>query len=200
MLNHVTARLIAQRNWGSDPTSYHTNRRGAFYFSCAGHGGFVIDSRTLSAEEIAQLTQYVRGYDATEATYHGKPVFMHPWRKRVLKYNADRGLAHFKIYLFEEDCNWCLPVKFAGILANGITPMHAEQAFWDWFDPRNPKVQERQRRDQARENKDPDLIVSACRADYGQTLVTCADGRQHFLDSYDANHPWLHLYQGVKVT
>lgn len=198
MLNHSTARQIAEKMWGKGgTTSYRTNRRGAFYFSCAGHGGFIIDGRAFSPQEIAQLTQFVDGYDATEFRYHGKPVFMHPWRTRGVKYNGGFGFTNFKIFLFEEDCDWCLPVIFAGIRIEGMTQAAADQTFWDWFDHKNPKVQERKRRDEARAAKSSDLIVSACRADYGQTLVTCADGRQHFLDSYDHNHPWLHLYQGV---
>lgn len=191
MLNHITARTIAKHLWGDVNGSYRTNRQGAFCFSCAGHGGYIVDGRTLSETELAQVTQFIDGYDALEASYHGKPRFMHPWRLKSMHYNAAQGTENFKIFLFEEDCDWAILWRFTGITSVGANNSGANECFWNWFDPENPEIQERKRQDEARANKDPNLIVSACRADYGQTLVTCADGRQHFLNTYDNTNPWM---------
>ena len=89
LLTYEQARQLAEEEWGRGGTDSHpTNRPGAYYFSCSAHGGFVIDTRTLTDTEFLCISKYVQP--------HFRPPFP-------------------RVFLLEEDCNWCLAPYFAGI-------------------------------------------------------------------------------------
>lgn len=110
---------IAGMEWGGDCTSYKTNRKGVGYYSCAGHGGYVVDGNALknvekrSIEKCATPTMlniliqhrndgdYVVGVSAGNFSYSG--------RSKRIKINPYEGKVEWKehpIYLFEEDEMW----------------------------------------------------------------------------------------------
>jgi hypothetical protein len=132
MLTHNQARLIAEGEWGKGGThSYPTNRRGAFYFGCSGHGGFVIDAATFTPEERALVQRYATPEKYT--TYGTKLSW--PGRKRwPLTTTSSVVKREGEYFLFEEDCAWCLPVLFAGITAGDtMTTTGAQSTFDQYF-------------------------------------------------------------------
>lgn len=105
MLNHSQARQIAEAMWGRGGTnSRPTQRPGAFYFSCSGHGGFIIDAKAINPNpEYPEPEEY---------RLYGNKLW---WAGRRTTLRTRHEPLYGKYYAFEEDCDWCLPVKFAGI-------------------------------------------------------------------------------------
>jgi hypothetical protein len=131
---------MAGQNWGNPDSSRKTNRRGVFYFSCSGHGGFVIDADALSAAEQKALDQYLPHETADiffDKTSGKIRRCLSPYRekKRTISYRMSWGRADKKIYLAEEDCNWAIPVLFCGITTEGMTPENALDSFKRWHEP-----------------------------------------------------------------
>lgn len=128
LLTHSQARYLAESVWGRGETvSHRTNRTGAFWFSCAGHGGFVIDDRALTREERERLAAAglkadacwgVRGEDGQIITVrhpgsqvrNPRPVFCHPDRGEY----QDRKIL---VWTLEQDCEWAAAYAFTGIRA-----------------------------------------------------------------------------------
>lgn len=128
MISHAQARSMAQQLWGTVNTSYRTNRRGAFYFSCSGHGGMILDGRCLDAEEASWISKYISPDFASE-TYNtetgGIMTFTSPFNKRAHTtrfYARGRSYAYRQtpIFVAEEDGGYAIPAVFAGIVA-GVT-------------------------------------------------------------------------------
>ena len=128
LLTHSQARSMAESMWGpGGTTAYRTNRTGAFYFSCSGHGGFVVDDRALTDAERERLTAAgfradacwgVRGQDGQIITVR------HPHsevqRPRKVTYRPSRGEyvdREIPVWTFEEDCDWALAYVLTGIRA-----------------------------------------------------------------------------------
>lgn len=203
-LDNPTARNIAQSVWGAGGTqSLRTNRRGAFYFTCSAHGGFVIDAAAFTVSERALIDQYATAESATAYVCDEKvQTYMHPYRKRSSRVSAGSTPIHTQFYLFEEDCAWCLPGKFAGIVTARHTQTQADDCFWRWYDSANPAVRNRQEVEQARAAQDPNLIVSASAVGTA-VRVWCADGKSWIVDAYDQcrdawGTPWLNQCQNVR--
>ena len=142
MISHSQARTIAEQRWGTGGThSYRTNRVGAFYFSCSGHGGFVIDARAFTPEERAKIDAYLTpdiGYEAVGIASGVVYGFASPFRRRSRSVTV-REAAHWvetPVYLAEEDADWSVPVLMAGIMATGMTPEAAQACFDRWIKPR----------------------------------------------------------------
>lgn len=203
-LKSANARQIAEARWGRGGThAYKTNRRGAYYFSCAGHGGFVIAADALTQEEYDAISQYVEPMTATVYARNDNDkvlLYWHPFRVNTGKIR-NYGAAGYKMveeefFLLEEDCDWALAVKFADIRVEGMTKELAEKTFYNWYDESNPVVRARKVEQEARQNKDPDLIVSALSVDNGLVKVWTADENQYLVRGYDKardefNTPWL---------
>jgi hypothetical protein len=123
MITASQARSMAETRWGVGGThGYRTNRRGAFYYSCAGHGGYVIDARCLSDEEVQNLNEHIKmpgGYTATEIVDDatGKVVKFHgPENYRTIRYYPSRQTALTPEIIFgEEDCDWAVVEKYTDI-------------------------------------------------------------------------------------
>ncbi|RUU78233.1 hypothetical protein [Mesorhizobium sp. M7A.F.Ca.MR.362.00.0.0] len=134
MLIHSQARSIAEALWGTGGThSARTNRAGAFYFSCSGHGGFVIDARCLAHDEYARLCKHA---EPEQAQDYGKAI-MHSYRKRSFKVTPTQlaNMQDFEFFLLEEDCAWCLAPLMAGIhTLDGYTTCEvAQKTFDQWI-------------------------------------------------------------------
>ena len=135
MITHGQARGMAETQWGTKgTTSRPTTRKGAFYFSCSGHGGFIIDGRCLTQEEREGLSPHASPTIATE--YRDPSTdrvhrFLNPFRAsaRTFTINPTWVAASVDIFSFEEDCAWCLPVIFADIRTEEMTDEDALGSF-----------------------------------------------------------------------
>ena len=125
------ARPIAELMWGRGGThTYKTNRRGAYYFSCSGHGGYIVCANDLTDAEKVKLEKYVKPVSINiiiQTQKDGKeyvvgvdntPLSRSGTAERTYRYNRLLGPARwgtFELYLFEEDCDWTILEKFTDI-------------------------------------------------------------------------------------
>jgi hypothetical protein len=126
LLTHQQARSLAESLWGTGGTNAsRTNRAGTFYFSCSGHGGFVIDDRALTGPERDLLGAAgfrpencwgARGKDGTIlGVRHPYSDVPHP---RPVKYSPGRGDYEDRaipLWFFEEDTEWAAVYVFTAI-------------------------------------------------------------------------------------
>lgn len=192
------ARSVAESKWGRGGTkSYRTNRKGVYYFSCAGHGGYVLPASVLTDEEYESVVRYVSPHEADVYYNSNKVVYMHPFRSKGGRISYPYETAKEKFFLFEEDCDWAVLEKFTGIrLKNYSTNSDYQATFWAWFDENNPVVKNRKEVEQKRKNGDPDLITSASRQNDGTVAVFTADEKRHIVTEYNRDEygvPYLSL-------
>lgn len=189
-MNASIARSVAESRWGSGGTSStRTNRKKVYYFSCSSHGGYILPASALSQEEYENVAQYVEPYkaDVYRSFETNKVVYMHPFRTKGSKrLYGPISHTHEEFFLFEEDCDWAVLEMFTDIRRkNCDDPRAIEITFWNWFDRTNPVVQNRKEVAQKRQNRDPDLIISALNHGGGIVRVTTADGSDHFVTEYN---------------
>jgi len=126
MITGSRARILAETTWGTGGThSARTNRKGAFYYSCSGHGGYIVDGNALTVAERDHIDRFKKPEyvwaiinDETSAV-----------RKTSNPFSTKRFFAHMRvgerldknypIYYFEEDCDWSILEKFTDIRAGG---------------------------------------------------------------------------------
>jgi hypothetical protein len=124
------ARSIAESMWGKGgTTAYKTNRQGAFYYSCSGHGGYIIPALTLTEAERAEINKFHKPdyINVIIQTINGvkcivgadnSPMAKYATNKRTYTINQNFGPAHWEkleVYAFEEDCAWSVIEKFTDI-------------------------------------------------------------------------------------
>ena len=112
-LNHSRARAMAASLWGTVNNSYRTNRSGCFYFSCSGHGGYIIDGNALSDEERAEVEKYIAPDFTTVVITPNGVVrgMLNPFARggsRTKRYWGDAVITDHKLFVFEEDCDWAV--------------------------------------------------------------------------------------------
>lgn len=113
----VNYRNLAEALWGRGGTKAHkTNRKGAYYYSCSGHGGYLVNAQALTPSEIESLNKFIKpielpvlvgpdsliyGVDyASQSKYGtGKRRFLCP---QGSKWES------VQVYVFEEDCDWAV--------------------------------------------------------------------------------------------
>jgi hypothetical protein len=203
-LTSSLARQTAEARWGrGGTTAYKTNRRGAYYFSCAGHGGFVLSAKALSQTEYESISKYATPEVMTVYVANDDDRVLlayHPFRRNSgrLSYSGKMGYRVEKeeIFLLEEDCDWCLAVIFAGIVIEKMTIEAATTTFFNWFDENNPVVAARKRVEKLRAEGDADLIIAASGLDDGLVKVWTADDLQYIVRGYaqardEFGTPWL---------
>ena len=201
MLSHVQARQIAETLWGRGGTSSATtNRNGAFYFSCSGHGGFVIDAAALTSEEYVALSKYVEPEKAKRYTFGRKSKILWSGSRRAIRVPVGTPPSFFEFFVLEEDCAWALAYVLTGVRHKSVTAAQeqcARETFWNWYDESNPVVQHRMMVDKKREERDADLIVSALNiSNTTNTKVWTADGKEYIVSDYcnardEFGTPWL---------
>jgi len=214
-LTSSLARQTAEALWGRGGTkAYKTNRKGAYYFSCSGHGGFVISAEALSADEYNAISEFVKPEILTVYVANDDDrvlLAFHPYRRNSgkLRGYGPNGyrVVEEKIFLLEEDCNWALAVKFAGITTKDMVDdivAHAETTFYNQFDDRNPAVVARKLEQKLRAEGDSDLIIAASAVSDGVVKVWTADEKIHYVRGYDKsrdefNTPWLSRCEVVEM-
>jgi len=154
-LTSSIARNLAENMWGRGGTSTHrTNRKGVFYFSCSGHGGYVVDANALTEAERAKIEQYAKPDHlslAVQSRKDGKFVIavrdprVH---QKSVSFYADEGPTKFEqypIFFFEEDCAWALLEVMTDIRCPdhenwaigrhgpGYTDQERQRTFKQWF-------------------------------------------------------------------
>lgn len=198
------ARQTAESQWGrGGTTSYKTNRKGAYYFSCSGHGGFVISGSALSEDERNKIKEFVSPEIMTvyvENETDKVLLAFQPFRRNRGKLrgygSAGYRIVEEEIFLLEEDCNWALAVKFAGITVKDMKEEAAEKTFFNWFDKNNPAVVARKKVAELRKAGDGDLIISASSLGDGLVKVWTADEKNYIVRDYQCSRdefgtPWL---------
>jgi hypothetical protein len=211
-LTSSLARQTAESQWGrGGTTAYKTNRKGAYYFSCSSHGGFVISADALSKDEYAAISEFVTPEIMTVYVSNDTNKVMlafHPFRRNSgkLRGYGPNGYRIVKeeVFLLEEDCNWALAVKFAGIKVKDMKEEAAEKTFFDWFDQDNPAVVARAREIQLRKDGDSDLIIAASGLNDGLVKVWTADQKTHIVKGYknardEFGTPWLSKCEAVEM-
>ena len=128
----VPTRRLAAMMWGEVNATYRCNRRGVSYYSCSGHGGYVVDSRALTAKERRKIDQYKRPLPLNLLIQHW------PDGDKVVGVNANwftcgRPRRYFRyfpnaypvewqelpVYVFEEDCDWAILEHLTDIYDDG---------------------------------------------------------------------------------
>jgi hypothetical protein len=131
----LDSRRIAEQMWGRDATEYKTNRKGARYFSCSQHGGYVVDSRCLTDEEKDRIQPYMNEYNPAPVSvlvqHQGErdviigtsyAHFTNTGRARNIRYNPALGPVEWvlvPVYTFEEDVDYAILEKLTDIRAHG---------------------------------------------------------------------------------
>ena len=134
----IPARHIAELSWGKGGThSYRCNRKGAYYYSCSGHGGYVVDGRCLTKAERRKIARYrspmplrilvqhrngrtgnvVIGVGCRDFISCGNAA---SFRGKSYRYSPSLGKIEWQeipVYLFEEDCDWAILEKRTDIRA-----------------------------------------------------------------------------------
>lgn len=141
----IPARKIAEMVWGGRSThAYRCNRVGAYYYSCSGHGGYVVDSRCLSLGEMRKIKKYISAINirllvqerASNFFVIGASLLNFPRSGRHLQdntsfqYTPRLGPLQWQdlpVFLFEEDCDWAILEKLTDIRAEGINMTEAER-------------------------------------------------------------------------
>lgn len=206
------ARQTAEARWGrGGTTAYKTNRKGAYYFSCAGHGGFVLSAKALSPAEYEAIAKYVTPevmtvYVANED--NSVLLAFHPFRLKSGKLPYAGPMGHRvekeEVFLLEEDCAWSLAVMLAGIMTTDMTKEAAAKTFYNWYDESNPAVVARELVAKLRAEGDSDLIIAASGMGDGLVKVWTADDKTHVVKGYDMARdefgtPWLSRCVAVEL-
>lgn len=134
--NGSRLRNFAEALWGRGGTNaYPTNRNGAYYFSCSGHGGYVVPAKVLSPLEREAIDKYekpqkVRAfYDKATGKFLGlfNPFLAGTRHLKIPSRYEYEEIAE-DVYVFEEDCDWAILEKFTNIRADvGSTMSQAER-------------------------------------------------------------------------
>lgn len=146
-LTSSQARNLAAKLWGDVNSSYRVNRKGVYYFSCAGHGGYVVDPRALSPKEFEALKEVAFPGSANcwiwtwTEEWSGKtksrmrddipsPFGRRPSSVRVGS-NAIKD--EINVLFFEEDCAWasleyiCEDIRISGRVFDGSDAEYKEK-------------------------------------------------------------------------
>ena len=133
---------IASREWGGDCSSSRTTRRGIRYFSCAGHGGYLVDPSAVTPEEkrlldeqaskanLKLLVQHRQDGDyVLGVSYQDVGSYYRRSNKRYY-YDRDKGdveWIEYPVYQGEEDEMWSVIEKVTGVrLLEDTNPEHEE--------------------------------------------------------------------------
>lgn len=119
------ARNLAESLWGRGGTSaLRTNRKGAYFFRCSAHGGYVVDHRALTREERLSIDRHVAPKNVSllvQTRNDGEYVLAvdNPHTTRV-RYRYDPSLGPvrwhpYPVYAFEEDCAWVILERLTDI-------------------------------------------------------------------------------------
>lgn len=118
-LTHGVARGLAESLWGKGGTTADKcNRLGVFYFSCSGHGGYIVDAEVLTVGERTRVESLLTEDSLdllVQKRSQGDVVIgvSNPYslRQHSHKYNPALGPIRWEkraIFIAEEDCDWAI--------------------------------------------------------------------------------------------
>lgn len=101
MLTSAEARGIASALWGEVNGTERTNKRGAYWFNCAGHGGMIVSAEVIDMLGArAWVDKYVSRETAIRYVGSKKSTLMHPYRTRSSRLRWERK-EQVDFYVFE---------------------------------------------------------------------------------------------------
>lgn len=155
VIKHSHARNIAERTWGRDgTTARRTTRPGFYFFSCSGHGGYVVEAQRLTEEERRILRDdWDAPYEVLDDEIDGQPV---------------------EVLLFEEDANALYLEYVVGVRCGEATVPSERLLVAIAKNEKNRRQLHLE--DAARESRRSDVVVSAVRIGSGRVKVWLADG------------------------
>jgi hypothetical protein len=122
---------LASMQWGGDCSSAKTTRKGIGYYSCAGHGGYMVDGRVLTEKEKQMLEKLAPKSKVNVLVQHqpqGDMVidedtgwFSTSGRRKRFSYNPAYGEVEWveiPIFEGEEDEMWCVIETITGVRHN----------------------------------------------------------------------------------
>jgi hypothetical protein len=135
----INYRNLAESQWGTGGTkAYKTNRKGTYYYSCSGHGGYVVPATALTDLEIQALKPYTSPINVPTlmgpdgicygVDYQANAQYS---SGRSRRYQCARGSQWIDVpvYLFEEDCDWSILEVFTSIrITKGSSMGESERA------------------------------------------------------------------------
>jgi hypothetical protein len=146
-LNASQARSLAEMYWGKHGThAYRTNRKGAYYYSCSGHGGYIVNQNALTKEEIERLTDF--GHKPEQVDVYeqdGTVIFVNLSKfsqsnrtRRNINYDRSKGWPnkeYHSFYFFEEDCAWAVLEFLTDVKLKDAnrTKEDAEKTLKQWY-------------------------------------------------------------------
>jgi hypothetical protein len=127
-ITYSIAKTLAEQSWGRGGTSsYKTTRNGVFYFSCSGHGGYIVNASSLSAKERSDIEAVTKPEILRIAVQHyfdGSGSFVigcvgpENFKRKSIRYFFHLGPVQWQDYeyfVFEEDCEWSILETFTDI-------------------------------------------------------------------------------------
>ena len=138
----INPRAIAEAMWGTGGTNAtRTNRKGAYYYSCSAHGGYIVSPNALTDEEKAKINEYAEPLKIQALVQHrtkGDYVIAVSLtaiqrvcgKNRQFRYTPHLGQVEWvdiEFYAFEEDCDWATLEKLTDIRAKGSSTITDEK-------------------------------------------------------------------------
>jgi len=127
------ARNFAETAWGRGGTQAKaSNTVGAYFFSCSAHGGWVVDGRIFSPQELSNIKNYISpaGMRVVVGTsFDGKKYILgyanpNSMKKKKINYNSlqfrDAQWEDYPLFMFEEDEDWAILEYFTPIRLRGF--------------------------------------------------------------------------------
>jgi len=141
MAYKFNARNVAEKMWGTGGTNaYGTNRKGAYYYSCSGHGGYVIKKEAFTEQELEDVSKYAKpnfinlltnketgevygtDYTPVQRCLTGR-------ERRRFRYPAGAPVEWrpYEFFVFEEDCDWAIVEVLTDIRSGGFENLTEEK-------------------------------------------------------------------------
>ena len=138
----INPRYCAEVLWGSGgTTAYRTNRVGTYYYSCSGHGGYVVLAEALTSEERQNIDQWEKA-EKLRVVVHEKQIYAVVYADLPRTYGKARekfrcptpnNIETREVYFFEEDCAWSVLEHFTDVRLIGGETRDATHTFNHWY-------------------------------------------------------------------
>lgn len=176
-LNGSIARRWAETAWGRGGTnSSRTNRTGVYYYSCSGHGGYILDTSVLSSDEYDALKDKLPTYEVLVVLDEkGKLSFIqNPFTFQTQRYKfcGDYTRTTMEVMIAEEDSDWAYLEAYTDIRCHD-----SKHAKADAVEVVRQREQRETEEKKAKEYyKNSMVVISALRQDTGMIMCHAVPG------------------------